>query len=186
MTNALFGIAFTLVSLKKELVIKRMFATPVSKTTLMLSEVGSRVIIAMIQTLIIVLVGHFAFNFTLANGFITLLSIMALSFVGIITFVSFGIFAASISKSEDSISPIANIIMMPQLFLSGAFFAIEAFPDFLQPIARILPMTYLNDAFKKVAFEGVALSETFPMMLGLLIWAVVVYLIDIKLFKWEA
>lgn len=185
LTNALFGISFTLVSLKKELVLKRMFATPVSKSTLMLSEVGSRVIIALIQTLVIVLVGHFAFNFTLANGLTTLLSIMILSLFGIITFIAFGIFAASVSKSEESVSPIANIIMMPQLFLSGAFFAIEAFPNFLQPIAKILPMTLINDAYKKVAFEGVALSETMPLIVGLMVWAVAIYIIDAKLFKWE-
>jgi hypothetical protein len=46
-------------------------------------------------------------------------------------------------------------------------------------------MTLLNDAFQTVAFEGAALSQTLPEIGGLLVWAVVLFIIDIKLFKWE-
>jgi ABC-2 type transport system permease protein len=74
---------------------------------------------------------------------------------------------------------------MPQLFLSGAFFPLESFPAFLQPIAKIMPMTFLNDSFKMVAFEGVSIVETLPKLGGLLLWGVGIYLIVLFTFKWE-
>jgi len=135
--------------------------------------------------LIILLVGYFAFKFTLANGVITVLSILALSFIGMVTFIAFGLLIPSLAKTEDAVTPLAQLIMMPQLFLSGAFFPIDAFPAFLQPIAKIMPMTFLNEAFTKVAFEGAPLSDTLPQILGLLVWDVVIYLLVIRLFKWE-
>ncbi|MHC1716297.1 MAG: ABC transporter permease [Candidatus Dojkabacteria bacterium] len=185
LTNAIFGISFTLMMFKKDLILKRYFATPVKKSSILGSEVMSKTLIAILQASIIIGAGYFIFHFTLANGWVTALDMLVLSLIGILVFLALGLFVVSISKSEDSITPIAQLFMMPQLFLSGAFFPIESFPKIIQPIANVLPMTLLNEAFKKVAFEGVPLSDTFPLIGGLLIWGVVVYLIVIAIFKWE-
>jgi ABC-2 type transport system permease protein len=183
--NALFGISFTFISFRKELILKRYFASPVKKSTILASEVTSKAIIAILQSLLIILVGYFVFKFTLTDGLITVLNMLALSIIGIFTFLSLGLLIPSITKSEDAIAPIAQLIMMPQLFLSGAFFPVEAFPAFLQPLAKIMPMTFLNEAFKKVAFEGVSLIDVLPNIGALLLWGIAIYIVDIFLFKWE-
>ena len=184
-SNAIFGLSFSFFSMRKNLIIKRIFATPVSRWAIVGAETIGRLIIAVMQTLLIVLVGHFAFGFYLAFGVITVIQILLLAIIGSIVFLGFGFLVASVSKTEDAISPIANIVLMPQLFLSGAFFPTDAFPKFLQPIANNLPMTFLNDAFKKIAFEGVEFSTIIPQILGLTIWGVMVYLGVVKTFKWE-
>jgi ABC-2 type transport system permease protein len=185
LTNALFGISFTFISMRKELIFKRMFASPINRWIILFAEALAKFITAMLQALIIILVGHFVFGFTLANGITTLLDMVVLSMIGIFVFLALGIITSMLGKTEDAVSPIANLIMMPQLFLSGAFFPIEQFPAFLQTIAKVLPMTFLNEAFKKVAFEGAPLTDTMPQILGLFIWGAILYLIGIKMFKWE-
>jgi len=185
LANAIFGISITFVTMRKELIIKRIFATPVRRWNILLSEAASRIVLGVLQTLLIVLVGHYLFHFTLARGVITLLEILALSLIGMFVFLAFGIFVSSVGKTEDAVAPIANLIMLPQLFLSGAFFSIDLFPKFLQPLARILPLTYLNNAFQKVAFGGASIIDTWPMIVGLLIWGAIVYIIDIRIFRWE-
>ncbi len=183
--NALFGIGFSLVILRKELVLKRIFATPTSRLTIIFAESLSRVVMAILQAIIIIVVGNLLFKFTLANGIITFLSLLVLSLIGIFVFLGFGLLIPGISKDENSVSVTAQIIMMPQLFLSGAFFQLEAFPVFVQHIARILPMTFLNEAFKKVAFEGLNLIDCGYQITGMLVWAIILYAIDVKIFKWE-
>jgi ABC-2 type transport system permease protein len=185
LSNALFGISFTLMMFKKNLILKRYFATPVRKFNILGAEVLSKTLIAILQSAIIIAAGYFLFHFTLANGWVTVLSMLVLSLVGIIVFLAFGLLATSIAKNEDSLTPITQLFMMPQLFLSGAFFPIENFPKFIQPVAHVLPMTLLNEAFKKVAFEGVALSTTLPQIGGLLAWGVGIYILVLILFKWE-
>jgi ABC-2 type transport system permease protein len=185
LTNALFGIAFTFMSFRKELILKRYFASPVKKITILASEATSKTIIAMLQAIIIITLGHLLFKFTLADGLTTFIYLLVLSLVGTFTFLSFGLLIPSLAKTEDGISPVANLIMMPQLFLSGAFFPIDAFPEFLQPIARIMPMTFLNEAFKKVAFEGAGLDSVLPNIGALFLWGIIIYIIDIFIFKWE-
>jgi ABC-2 type transport system permease protein len=183
--NALFGMSFGLITLKKELVLKRIFASPAKKWTIMAAQVLSKGFLAIMQTLVIVIVGHYLFNFTLVDGAVTVVNILILGLIGIFTFLAMGLFVAVVSKNEDMATPISQLIMMPQLFLAGAFFALEAFPGFIQVIARVLPMTLLNDAIKKVAFEGASLAMVGNEILGIIIWGVVLYLVIVRLFKWE-
>ncbi len=185
LTNALFGISFTFLTMRKQLIIKRLFSTPVRKWVILASEGLTRVIIAVLQSLLIILVGHFIFDFTLTNGAITVLEMLVLSVIGVIVFIGFGFLVASIAKTEEAVSPISNLIMMPQLFLSGAFFPIEVFPKYIQVVAEVLPMTFLNKAFQKVAFEGAHLGSTANYIGGLLIWGIILYIIVIQLFRWE-
>ena len=74
---------------------------------------------------------------------------------------------------------------MPQFLLSGTFFAITAFPAWLQTISKILPLTYLNDAMREVAFEGAGLGGVTHQLLILAAWFIGIYAVAVKTFKWE-
>ena len=74
---------------------------------------------------------------------------------------------------------------MPQFLLAGTFFSIEVFPKWLQPICKALPLTYFNDAMRKIAFEGVSLADCWLELTVLIGWGIVAYAIAIKVFKWE-
>jgi ABC-2 type transport system permease protein len=185
LTTGVYAVVFTLITLRSTLVIKRMFATPASKWIIILGEVTAKLLMAMLQTTVIILVGHFVFEFTLVNGILTYLAMLILSVFGLVVFMGFGFVIASLAKDENAASPIANLVTLPQMFLSGAFFSISAFPEVIQPIAHVLPMTFLNEAMRKVAFEGSSLLDVGPELLGLTIWGIVVYIIAIKFFRWE-
>jgi len=49
----------------------------------------------------------------------------------------------------------------------------------------MLPLTYLNDAMRKVAFEGAGIGDITHQLLILGIWFIVIYAIAVKTFKWE-
>jgi ABC-2 type transport system permease protein len=69
--------------------------------------------------------------------------------------------------------------------LGGTFFSIDAFPKWLQPISRAMPLTHLNDAMRSVAFEGHNLWDVKGEIGILLLWTVGVYFVATKVFKWE-
>ncbi len=185
LSSGVFGTAFVFISLRITLVIKRFFATPVKRSSIVLGEAISRLVFSLIGALIIILIGHFLFRFTLINGALTVLNMLALSALGLIVFMGFGFVVSGIAKNESSIPPIANMITLPQFLLSGTFFSIEAFPSWLQPISKALPLTYLNDAMRKVAFEGAGLMDVKQQLLIMLIWGIAIYALAIKVFKWE-
>ena len=185
LSTGVFGTAFVFLSLRMTLVIKRFFATPVKRYSIVLGEAMARITFALIGALFIIMIGHFAFDFTLVNGFTTVLEMLTLSLIGVIIFMGFGFVVSGIAKNESSVPPIANLITLPQFLLSGTFFSINAFPAWLQPVCRILPLTFLNDAMRKVAFEGANLFDVSHQILILLLWGVGIYAVAVKTFKWE-
>lgn len=185
LSTGVFGTAFIFFSLRQNLVIKRFFATPVRRSSIVLGEAIARIGFALLGALFIILIGHYAFQFTLVNGAITVINMLILATIGVIVFMGFGFVVSGLAKSESTIPPISNIITLPQFLLSGTFFSISAFPTWLQPISRALPLTYLNDAMRQVAFEGASLWAVKQQILIMLLWGIGIYAIAVKTFKWE-
>jgi ABC-2 type transport system permease protein len=145
----------------------------------------ARLLFQSFGSVIIIGIGYFFFGFTLINGFATFLEMLLLCLFGLIVFMGFGFIVSGIAKTESTIPPLANIVTLPQFLLAGTFFSVDVFPAWLQPICKIMPLTYLNDALRKIAFEGLHLWNVGPQLGVLCIWGVVVYAVAIKVFKWE-
>lgn len=185
LSAGVFGTAFVFLSLRITLVIKRFFATPVKKYSIVLGEMLARLVFSLLGALFIIMVGHFMFGFTLIHGVVTVLNMLVLAAIGLIIFMGFGFIISGLAKNESSIPPISNIITMPQFLLSGTFFSATAFPVWLQTISKVLPLTYLNTAMREVAFEGAGLGDVTHQLLILGAWFIGIYAVAVKTFKWE-
>ena len=197
LSSGVFGVAFMFFNLRSTLVLKRFFATPISRTYIILGEGISRVLFQMLTAFVIILAGRYLFGFTLVHGVETFLEMLLLSFIGLLIFMGLGFIVSGIATSDSTIPPLANLITLPQFLLGGTFFSVEAFPHWLQIIAKILPLTYLNIAMRSVAFEGVHFWNVttdmnlfswhwqMPVVFILLIWGIIVYAVAVRLFKWE-
>lgn len=180
-----FGTAFVFLSLRETLVLKRFFATPINRKFIVIGEGLSRLIFSLSTSVIIILVGHFLFGFTLANGIITFINLLLISGLGLIVFLGFGFLVSNIASSINVVPPLANLITLPQFLLAGTFFSIEAFPAWLQPVSRAIPLTYLNQALRRIAFEGATVFDLSTEILIMSAWGIVIYFFAIKFFKWE-
>ncbi|MBO9631622.1 MAG: ABC transporter permease, partial [Chitinophagaceae bacterium] len=102
-----------------------------------------------------------------------------------VVFMGFGYTISGLAKSQHVIPVYANLFMFPQFFLSGTFFPKTLLPAFLQPVLKFLPLTAMNDAMRKISFEGAHIWEVGGELAILLGWAVVAYGLAVKTFKWE-
>lgn len=185
LSSGVFGVAFLFFNLRQQLVLKRFFATPIKRGYIITGEAISRVLFQLLTAIIIVGIGTLAFKFTLVHGLITFAEILVLSFIALVVFMGFGFIVSGLAKSESTIPPLANIITLPQFLLAGTFFSIEAFPSWLQPLCKILPLTHFNTAMRNIAFEGASLVSCWKEIGVLMIWGIIVYAIAVKTFKWE-
>ena len=110
---------------------------------------------------------------------------LAMCALALLVFMGFGFTISGIAKSESAIPPFSNLITLPQFLLAGTFFSIDNFPKWLQPFCNALPLTYLNDALRKIAFEGANLWVVRTDILVLMLWGVIIYAIAGRTFKWE-
>lgn len=183
--SAVFGVAFLFFSLRETLVLKRMFASPVSKTNIVLGEALGRIVYQMITVFVLILFGKYMYGFTLSNGALTFIELVAVSLVALVVFMGFGFFVSSVAKNQNLIPIYANLFMFPQYFLSGTFFPKSALPQSVQWLIEILPLTALNDALRKISFEGAHIADCWRQLGILGIWGVLIYALTIKVFRWE-
>ena len=65
------------------------------------------------------------------------------------------------------------------------FFPLETLPEYIQPIAKVLPLTLVADAMRSIASDGLTLFQTYLDLVGIGIWLVIGTLVSTKLFVWK-
>ncbi|HTK81476.1 MAG TPA: ABC transporter permease [Bacteroidota bacterium] len=182
MQAGVFGVAFGFVILKKRGILRRMLVTPMSPSDFIISQVTARVIILMLQVLIMIGAGVFVFHLHFIGNIFNMIIVGVL---GGIIFLSIGFALSGISKSEDQVAPLANLVSLPMMMLSGVFFSRSNLPGFAHTITNYFPLTYLADGLRSIAIDGAGLGDIVPQLIGLAVWCVITVFIAIKAFRWE-
>ena len=181
MQLGLFGVAFGFVHLKRTGALRRLFATPTSPAYFLGAQVASRLIICVVQVAILLGIGIW-FGLQMFGDYATLAVVVLLA---AIIFLAVGFAIAGWAKNEDQAAPVANLISLPMMFLSGVFFPRDAMPDFLANVTQFMPLTYVNQALRAVVNEGAGLASLGPELLGMGVWAVITFVLAVRMFRWE-
>ena len=182
MQLGIFG-ALVIVSWRERKILKRLGATPLPRRTLVSSQVSLRLIIAVVQTIIILTVGKIAFDVKIEGQPALMLFFVIL---GALTFIAMGYLVAAFTRTEAAGTAIVQVIQFPMMFLSGIFWPIEMAPDWLRPVIYFMPLTYLGDALRQVMVEGS--SALFPLSVDAAVltgWLVICLAIAFRYFRWE-
>jgi ABC-2 type transport system permease protein len=115
----------------------------------------------------------------------SLVDMFVVGILGGIIFLSMGFALSGMSKSEEQVAPLANIISLPMMFLSGIFFSRSNLPGIAHTVTGFFPLTYLADGLRTIAIDGASLTMIWPQLLGLSVWAVISVFLAIKAFRWE-
>jgi len=182
MQMSIFGVASVFVNWRERGILRRLLATPVRPRIILSSQVVTRLIISILQTTTILTVGVLFFGIHIA-GSIPL--IFLISVMGGVVFLCLGFAVSGAGNSQNTVMALANIIMMPQMFLAGVFFPREGLPEWLKAITHYLPLTYLADALRGVIIDGSNIIAIRGDILGLLAWMVITFVLATKFFRWE-
>ena len=181
MQLGLFG-AIPLVQQREKLILKRLSATPLQRWTLIGSNVITRLLIGIVQTVLIVGVGARLFGVTILGS---PLDVAVLVVLGALMFISLGYVVASFVPTEESANMVTSILQFPLMFLSGIFFPLEQMPDWLRSVAAALPLTYLGDALRQVMVGGTPFVPVVVSIGVLAIWLLACLGISSRFFRWQ-
>jgi ABC-2 type transport system permease protein len=102
----------------------------------------------------------------------------------VFAFVGIGMILTRFTKEAESAAAAANAISFPMMFLSGSFFPLEMMPDFMQTVARILPLYYVNEGLRAAMVFGDHLAALrHSAIIGG--FAAVVFILGILATQWE-
>jgi ABC-2 type transport system permease protein len=82
------------------------------------------------------------------------------------------------------VSGLMNLVMLPMYIVSGVFFSSKHFPDVVQPLIKLLPLTALNDALRAVMTDGDPLWGLWRELLIVAVWGGVSFALALRWFRW--
>jgi ABC-2 type transport system permease protein len=180
MTNGIIGVAANTSEFRRNGVIKRLAATPLSKRSWIIGNMLHQALLAFILTLTMIAIAWVIF------GVRAIPDVYALSliFLGSVVFCSIGIVIGGAIKDVEAASAAGNAIGFPMMFLSGAFWPIEMMPAFMQGVAKCMPLYYFHDGLRQIMIYRNPAQALVPFLLfGAL--AVVFVALAVKVTKWK-
>ncbi|UPK76186.1 ABC transporter permease [Nocardioidaceae bacterium SCSIO 66511] len=181
--GATFGAAANLVVWRRNGMLRRLRLAPVPTSSIVLSRVVVSLGIAAVQSVIFIGVASVFFGLQMSGGAWLCVPLLV---CGTLSFMAIGLFAGSISKTEEGATGLANFIILPMAFLSGSFFPLDDAPSWLKAVSQIFPLKHLNEGMLDVMVRGEGLTAIFVPCAVLLGFAAVLTAISARLFRWEA
>ncbi len=182
MFSCLFGVGYVIVRYRKNGVLRRFKATPVTSFEFLSAQVGSRMVLVLLVTSIIY-AGSYAFvRFQMLGSYATLILIFAL---GATSLISLGLLVAARTASEELAGGLLNLVSWPMMFMSEVWFSLEGSPEWVRVVAQAFPLTHVTRAARAVMNEGATLTGVLPELGALAAMTVGFGLLGSWLFRWE-
>lgn len=151
--------------------IEQLIVTPIRSWELVTGKVLPYVILAFVDVIEVLIIGHFWFGVPVRGDLslvLILSGLFALSSLGI------GLFASTIANTQQEAVLTVMMTILPSIFLSGFFFPIDAMPKFLQIISYAIPLRYYLVIIRSLLLKGVGISALTSEIVALAIFAVVI------------
>ena len=180
MTLSIFGTVNLNTELRQKGVIRKLSTTPITRTDWILSNVLYQFIVAVLSTAAMLLASYAVFNVRLQiNAWLPLFIVL-----DVFAFVGIGMILTRFAKEAESAAAAANAISFPMMFLSGSFFPLEMMPSFMQTLARVLPLYYVNEGLRaSMVLNDHMTALRYSLVIG--VFAAVVFILGIMATKWE-
>ena len=180
--TALAGLAISLVVRRESGMLKRLRATPLPAWTYLTAVVLSTLLVFLLQMAVTILLGFILFE---ADAPVTWVGLVVVLLLGVAAFAGMGFGVASLIRSDEGASAVVNLIVLPMAFLSGSFGSTNDYPEVLQKIAEVLPLTYLLRLTNAAYLHGEFLTHDLTAVAVLAAWGVAGYLVAAKRFAWQ-
>ncbi len=165
---------------KEEGTLDRLAMTPASANDIIAGKTTFAIATQLIRSVIIILFISLLFGVAM-NGSWALVGIIVLLMT--IASVGIGLVLSAIAENETTYSEISMMVILPAMFVSGVFFPISAMPNLVQYIAYLYPLSYANNAIRRVMLLGSGIGGIAQNLLILAIFAIGLYFLGVWLFN---
>ena len=180
MTLSLFSTVDSDTELRQKGIIRKLSTTPITRSEWILSNILYQFILGIISTIAMLLVSYFVFDISLhLDAWLPLFILL-----DVFAFVGIGMILTRFAREAQSAAAAANAISLPMMFLSGSFFPIELMPGFLQKLAKILPLYYVNEGLRAAMIFKDSMAAVKSAAI-IAVFAAVVFILGIIATKWE-
>jgi ABC-2 type transport system permease protein len=182
LSTGLWGVGFTIVSMRRDRLLKRLVATPMRRAEFLGSFFFGRLLFLGAELAVLLLFAWIVFDVEVRGS---LAALVAVAVLGAFAFTAFGLLVASRARTTEGVSGIMNAASFPMWVLSGVFFSYRTFPDAFHPFIQALPLTAFNDATRAIMNDGLPLAATLAPLAVLLAWGIGSFVVALTIFRWQ-
>lgn len=178
----IFGPTTVFPRLKQRGVLRRYQTTTLKVWQYFTGNVLSNAFVGFLALVLMYSAAVLFFDLNMRGNYFNLVFIVAL---GTIMLFGIGLALGGWAKNENQAAPLAQVVTLPMMFLSGVFFPTFLMPEFLQGITKFIPLTPTIDSIRLIITENASLADLAPQLGIMFGWTIVVYIIAFKVFRWE-
>jgi len=180
MTSMVYGSIERNTKYRKDGILRKLLTMPVTRAEWILSKMLFMLFLSFISTFVIMLVGVLVWGLNFHINIFFFIIVICTSFM----FSGLGMIIGRFVKEEETADMAGGAITFPMMFLAGTFFPLEQMPEFLQAIAQVLPLYYVNEGLRNAMIYA-NLEKTLYFTSFVVVFAVVFFLVGVFLTKWK-
>jgi ABC-2 type transport system permease protein len=174
MATTFTALAFNMTFLREQGILKRIRGTPIPAGSYLGGLVGSAVINAVVQVILVFAIGKLAYDVDLPDDPGVALIYAAL---GVSAFAALGIAFSHAIPNFDAAGAYTNAVFLPVIFISGVFYSTDDLPRALEVVGQALPLKHVIDGL-----AGDASGAGFAVVVA---WGVLGAILAVRYFRWD-
>ncbi len=180
MQTCIYGSLERNTKLRKDGILRKLLTTPITRSEWIFSKMLFQLFLSFISAALIIIVGILIYGMIININILMITLIIANSFL----FTGMGMVIGRFVKEEESAGMAGGAVTFPMMFLAGTFFSLEQMPEFLQTVAKVLPLYYVNEGLRNAMIYMKTDAAIFHTSI-VLVFATVFFLTGLFLTKWK-
>lgn len=182
MMVGVFAVASTFPADKKSGALRRLHVTPIRAREVIAGTMMSYMVIGALGVALLTAIALFLFDFNMRGDWLNFSVFVSASLVMML---GFGLAIGGFAKNTTQSDIIGQIVFISSLAVSGVWFPRALLPEWAQGITSFLPLTPVIDGIREITTESASLISLAPELAVIGVWTIVVYVLGVRLFKWE-
>jgi ABC-2 type transport system permease protein len=182
MFSCFWGVGWVIVRYRKNGVLRRLQATPLSAFEFLSAQVLSRLAVVLVATTFVYVGADIFLDFVMRGSYLALFVVYT---TGAMCLISMGLIIAARLRTEELADGLLNIFSWPMLLLSGVWFSMEGTSAIAQLLSDLMPLTHLVNAARAIMVDGAGIAQVLPEIALLGGMGLLLLLIAAMLFRWD-
>jgi len=157
-----------------------LMVAPIARSSIITGKAVAQMVRGLLQAAIIVVMVVAFFGVKVYGNPLLIIAVLILGDLG---FVGLGIIATSVASDQETATMILMLLEFPMMFLSGVLYPVIQLPWWLQYVARVIPLTYMVEALRRLMILNAGLGVIMGPLLFMLVFAIVALGIAVPIFS---
>ena len=184
MTSCIYGSIERNTKFRKDGILRKLLTTPITRAEWIIAKMLFMLFLSFVSTLVILVFGVLVWGVSLHINLFMIVFMIVIIIATSFLFSGIGMIIGRFVKEEETADMAGGAITFPMMFLAGTFFSLDMMPEFMQSIARILPLYYVNEGLRN-AMIYTNIDKTILNTAIVLIFAAIFFLVGVFVTKWK-